>query len=562
MPENNRQILTTTLRLPDRLQEDALRLLEMSRQTVNNTLEALWPRLSEFGDGQGPAWKQVVGLVEAPAEQPSRVWRCEAETAGRILRSQAARKAAFDSLRGVLSEALIIAGEGTRRAHKNRRELSAHITALRDRVGNDADKLSLLMNVAEQACNFYLEHERFPDDYFTLQRIPTLSAGLLTLAGDDGPQKGQVYRFAMDEGKLHLSLKLLNETGEWAWHKSASIVLPDSARDLLARGQALAPQLRVMPKANGEEIVIIDLPVEVVVEALPRVDDCERVLAFDWGVRKLLTMVVVDRNGQQLARPLFFDSGGIDGKQARLRRQIDLLKAKRDKLPDNDPRRVPLQQAIDACWFAFARRNQALAHLAANLLIVVATLYGCQMIVGEDLTSLKTTGRGRSVQGRWRNWRNNTTLRSAITDNLRYKTRLTGLRLRFEFPRGTSHTCPHCGKSAHTFKSPDHREVCQWGAWLRCEACGWNGSRDYAAALNIARLGIAYVIHQRAFRLPDNTLNPVSYSGAGAAIPFPPPNDRVNTSMVSNTTASIRGWPGTVALKPRFHLNQCVDSCT
>jgi putative transposase len=562
MRENRRQVLTTTIRLPDGQQAASLRLLESARQATNSMLETLWPHLAEFEQGQGPAWKQVSSLLGAPAAHPSRVWRCEAETAGRILRSQAARKAAFDRLHGVLSEELIVPAKGGRTARKNRRELNARLAALREELGSDADKLMLLLNVAEQACNFYLAYGCFPDDYSTLQRVPVLAAGVLTFAGDDGPRQGQAYRLAVAGTCLEVALKVPGEAGGWKWLAPFRIELPDNARELLARGELLAPQLRVMTKANGEAVAVLDLPVEVPVAGLPKPEDCARVLAFDWGVRKLLTMVVVGRDGQQVSRPLFFDSGGLDGKQARLRRQIDLLKARRDKLPENAPRRTALDQEIEACWLAFTRRNQALAHLAANLLVLVATVYGCRLIVGEDLVSLKTMGRGRDVKGRWRNWRNNTTLRSAITNLLRYKARLAGIRLRFEFPRKTSHTCPRCGKPAHTFRSPQPGGVCEWGAWLRCESCGWNGSRDYAGALNIARLGIGYLVHQRAIHLADPILNPVSYSGTGAALPFPPPGVRLNGLVDSCTTCSVHGWLGSVTLKPLFHRRQCVDSYT
>src|SRR5258708_29559714 len=34
-------------------------------------------------------------------------------------------------------------------------------------------------------------------------------------------------------------------------------------------------------------------------------------------------------------------------------------------------------------------------------------------------------------------------------------------------------------------------------AWLKCSHCGWSGSRDYAAALNIARLGATFITHYR-----------------------------------------------------------------
>jgi transposase len=35
------------------------------------------------------------------------------------------------------------------------------------------------------------------------------------------------------------------------------------------------------------------------------------------------------------------------------------------------------------------------------------------------------------------------------------------------------------------------------GPWLRCFACGWNGARDYAAAINIALLGVAFLVQER-----------------------------------------------------------------
>src|SRR5947208_1951185 len=44
---------------------------------------------------------------------------------------------------------------------------------------NDAEKLMLLMNVAEQSCNFYLEHGEFPTSYLELQPVPLLEAKLL-----------------------------------------------------------------------------------------------------------------------------------------------------------------------------------------------------------------------------------------------------------------------------------------------------------------------------------------------------------------------------------------------
>jgi putative transposase len=559
------QLLTHSLRLPDACQADALRLLATSRESVNAVLVMLWPRLDEFVDGQHQAWKHLTSLLPAPHANGSRQWRCEAETAGRILRSQAARKAAFDALRTVLTEGLIQLATPKYRARKDRRALLQTVRDLRAKAADDADALGLLLNVAEQACNFYLEHDgRFPADYFELQPIPVLEAGLLTYAADDGPEKGQAYRLLFEKGVAKFTFRGPDASGAWRWWEPVDLPLPEQTLALVFLGVPAAPQLRAVVLPNQAPVAVLDLIFQMPAADLPDLSVCRRVLSFDWGVRKLLTATVLDVEGRQVSRPIFFDSGSFDGRQARLRRQIDQLKAKQDRLPKKDPDRVRFQRAIDLCWAAYDCRNRALAHLAANFLILVAGLYDCQVIAGEWLATLKSVGRGRDTRSRWRNWRNNTTLRSALTTLLEYKAKLAGFRTRFEYPRGTSHTCPRCGQPADTFKSPEHTAVSEWGAWLKCAACGWNGSRDYAAALNIGRLAVAYVMQvhtspeqkpKRGFRISDASreLKPVSYTGAGAALPFPPPGLSLicpKADPLRGTIFSIRGWPDAVTIHP------------
>ena len=100
------------------------------------------------------------------------------------------------------------------------------------------------------------------------------------------------------------------------------------------------------------------------------------------------------------------------------------------------------------------RSNNDLAHLAANILIVLASVWQADLISGESLKSLKSEGRGRSVKGRWANWRKNSQIRGALWRTLRYKCHLSGLHLVWQHPAGTTHTCPKCGKSAHTYSFP------------------------------------------------------------------------------------------------------------
>jgi hypothetical protein len=162
-------------------------------------------------------------------------------------------------------------------------------------------------------------------------------------------------------------------------------------------------------------------------------------------------------------------------------------------------------------------------------LLLLCHLHGCSLLSMESLKTLKTTGRGKGVRGRWRHYRNNSTIRGEIWRLLRYKCHLIGLRFHTEQPRGTSHTCPHCGQPAKTYRSPsDRTEAVKWGRWMSCENCHCNGDRDYCASINIARLGVAYLMQMkqsgkaRSCSIADPRVKPVSYTGAGAVLLLPP----------------------------------------
>lgn len=551
------QLLTYTLRLPDEAQADALRLLEASRQVINAVIKTLWPRLSEFANGNSQAWKHVTALLPQPHTNGNRQWRCEAETAGRVLRSQAKRKAAFEAIRPILGEGLIPQADNNRPARKNRKMLMEQVRELRAQAGDNAEKLMTLVNVTEQAFNFYLRHGYFPSTHEEMQPIPLLTTGLLTYAADDGAENGQAYRLRVDTQARLVWLKLRgpDKEGKWKWWENGvAIPLPEVTLRSLSNGVPAVPTLRAALQADGTQVAYLDFVVECPVPQPRAWDEVQNVLAFDWGVHTLITAVVLDRHGRQLSRPFFLDTGGFDGHQARLRRQIDKLKEKLSRLDPHTPKRVQLEQEIKRCWDAYSRRNRALAHLAANFLLTIAALYHCDVIAGEWLAPLRTIGRGQGVRGRWRNWRNNTTLRGEIWKVLKYKARLAGIRLRAEFPQGTSHTCPRCGHPAQTYKSPEHDEAVAWGRWLRCAACGWNGSRDYAAALNIGRLAVAFLNRgyssnlKRGFRIADDNPKPVSYIGMGAALPFPPPSKEARPFQ--HGTTNLVGWPKAARVHP------------
>ena len=567
------QPLTYDVRLPDEAQADALRLLDASRQVVNQALTLLWPHLDEFGKRLAtPAWKEVGKYLGSPDFHGDRQWRCESEAAGRLLRAQAERKKAFELIAPILSDGLIRPKTESKPAGKNRPAMKEAITTLQKSLENDDTSFVALQNVIEQACNYFFQQDRWPLSYEAMQPVPLLCVGMLTYAGDDGPEKGQAYRLALDldAGVARFRFRAPDESGVWRWRKGDTIIpLPECLHERLRDGELLAPTLREERRADGERFAVLDFVVEVRKETLPAWEHVERVLGADWGVHSLLTATAIDAHHEQVGRPFFLDTGGFDGRQARTRRQIDELKKKgaafeqeRDALAEAHPKRDWCERRlwlyrreIERCWRKYEQRNRALGHLASNVLLLLAKVHGCSLLSMESLKTLKTTGRGRDVRGRWRNYRNNATIRGEIWRLLRYKCHLVGLRFQTCPPRGTSHTCPHCGQPAKTYREPAQRSaVVKWGRWLWCEACGYNGDRDYCASLNIARLGIAYLQQMkqtskaRVCSITDPRVKPVSYTGTGSALLLPPTG--INPARhVRGKICYAPGWLGSAFLQ-------------
>jgi transposase len=346
--------------------------------------------------------------------------------------------------------------------------------------------------------------------------------------------------------------------------------------------------LRELRADDGSRVAVLDLVLEVPAQYVGDLERERRVLGWDWGVRSLITASIVEPGGEgeesfhQISRPVFLDTGGLDGRQARLRREIDRLKACRERYVKlvraaviaRVERKVPLpahlqkwQDRIDAyeariklCWKKYEKRNRELAHLASNLLILLALLHDCRLICGEDLRTLKTIGRGRGVRGRWRNWRNNSQVRGELWRVLKYKCYLLGIRLRDVPADGTTHTCPHCHQPAKTYRSPakaDRRSAEHWAPWLICRnpACRWNGARDYAASLNIARLGMAFLVtyhttrRYQEYRMtdPKKLVKPVSYTGAGATLLLP--SQGLTARPSQGKCVYYAGWMASIALR-------------
>ena len=585
--DRDQQSLSYPLRLPNEAQADALRLLDVSREVVNAVITSLWPRLDEFSTRETKyAYKQVEEMISSPAAHGHRQWRCEAEQAGRILRGQAERKSAFALILPILEQGMIQPKTEAKRAGKNRKAIKQALTDLRE-ANSDGGNAVELQNLIEQACNFYLANGGFPESYEQMQTIPVLKTGILPYAGDDGPAMGQSYRMQIDleQKQVTLAIRYPDEAGQWArtWReKTTKMALPEQILARLKQGEALAPSLREINHPDGTRYAVLDFIVQVPVTEAASWSSMRSVLGFDWGVRTLVTASVVDLEGHQVGRPFFLDTGPFDGRQARTRRQIDLLKSKvarlearRDGFPEGDPRREPttrqlavLRREIAQCWRKYEARNKDLAHLAANVLLLLATASGCELIAGESLKSMKSTGRGRNTQGRWRNWRNNAQIRGELWHTLRYKCFLSGIRLEWQQPRKTSHTCPHCGKPADTYRSPAHLDtVNDWGAWLVCSNshCQWNGSRDYAASLNIARLGVTEILHAQTTgriyhpSIADAAVKAVSYMGTVAVLRLPPPVPRGRLLYAGRIY--LNGWRNSVKLRSSYSTETMLKLC-
>ncbi len=579
------QPLAYHLRLPDAAHPQALALLLQARDFINVALVALWPRLEEFrGERTSPAWKHVETMYAWPAGIGNRLGRCLAEQVGRILRTQAARKQLFDVIAPVLHQGMIHPADDKQpKPGKNRWQIRQDLQALTSVTDNGGDYVAF-MSLVEQACNYYLKHGQFPQSYEEIQPIPIMEAAQIPYAADDGMAQGQAFQLRLDQDKREalLWLRAPNDDGTWDRHwrdeaRATVLKLPDCVVARLQVGEPMAPTLRLVASPDHLDYVVLDFFIETPTHVPPEWATMRRVLGFDWGVRTLVTASVLESGEEdaayrQVSRPFFLDTGLFDGAQARTRRQIDQLKAcierlklKREALPETDVRRgfydqkiAPYEVEKKRCWKKYQQRNRALAHLAANVLILLAWVFDCELIVGESLKTLKSTGRGKGVKGRWTHWRNNSQIRGEIWRVLHYKCYMVGLRLESQVPNHTSHTCPRCSKPAHTYAAPDRlTTVVEAGHWLYCAACGFHADRDYAASLNIARLGLAWLRqYQRTgrlhrFTITDHSVKSVSYTGTDAALPLPPTTPLSRPS--SDGSIFISGWTQSVRFSSSYH---------
>jgi transposase len=297
---------------------------------------------------------------------------------------------------------------------------------------------------------------------------------------------------------------------------------------------ALKPDLR-LANIHGELLPVLDYKVQI---QGAKKKSSPYFLTVDWGIRKLLTVCVFDKDGNQVCPPIFLNFEPIQQKLLRIRKEIDELKAQRDSLPKHSSLWKKYNKEIARRWRKFRAIQKELAHLAANVIVLIAQIYNCSAIYTEWLKSLKSTKYSRRL-----NWLINTTVRQAIYDLVAYKAALVGIELKRPVqPYGTSQYCPRCGKKGIHTKSAHDKQEFNAGGWFFCPSCGFNADRDYVACCNLARK----VLYGNLRDLDKG----ISYT----AIPISDSLFRQSKLPRERLHRHLNGWKEVISLTPQRHF--------
>ena len=447
------QTLTYPLPIRGQSVECLLCTLSHTQAVANEYLKQGYNRLilQSLRDSGKKAYKILEPLLPRPAGLPSRVNRGILEVTGRTLRAISDRQYLFEQL---LSLDMAVTQWDYRA-----------LIADRDLY----KKSQYVANLREQTLNYIAKHGIPPEDFFQLQPSPRLHRSIISYAPDDG----QALRLRPCQDGVRLALKVLGDEDQWQWI-TVDVPLPKHLRS----ASTAAPDLR-LACVHGRWLPVLDYKIERPCVPYQR---SQYFLTVDWGVRKLVSVCVFDRQGRQVTPPMFLNLRPLQKKLLRIRREIDHLKSHRDKQPARSGLWRKYNREIARRWRRFRAIDRAMAHLASGFITLIAQLYNCSDIYVEWLKSLKSKDKTRQ-----RNWCINTTVRQAIYDRLAYKARLVGIKLHKPLPPGgTSQYCPRCGRKGKTVKAPDKPWQCKGGGWFVCE-CGFNADRDYVATCNLAR---------------------------------------------------------------------------
>jgi len=476
--------------------------------------------LEMLSGSEKKAYKVLEPLVTSKWKKriPSRINRGVLEITGRVLRTINARRNLFE---------LLSTSYGDNPCQWDYRKLIEYQGIY--------VKAMYVQNLAEQTENFlkrkekpakdlfgFLQNkEKSGKDFFEIQARPRLKQAILSFAPDDG----QAIQMERHEDYLVLRLKVL-EDDKWKW-VSLAVTLPPFLRSYMA----VAPDIRVVC-VHGEWVPVLDYKIQRPCE---EEKETPYFLTVDWGVRKLITVCVFDRQEHQICPPIFLKFETIHNKLSRIRTEIDALKAKRDSWPRNSSLWAKYNREIARRWRKFRAIQKELAHLASSVIVLIAQIYGCSEIYVEWLKGLKSQKYGHSL-----NWLINTTVREAIYEKVAYKAKLVGIELKRPVqPYGTSQYCPRCGKKGIHTQAPNQTAEVKSGGWFLCPSCGYNADRDYVACCNLARK----VLYGN---LKDN-LNVIAYK----AIKISDLLFRQSSCFRKRLRQHLNGWKAVISLQPQ-----------
>jgi putative transposase len=476
--------LSLPIRLPFEERERHDRLDTLTTRVANALIKRYWTpeHLEGIDDYSYQAWKyfdENEAFTDIKLYLPSRYKRCVMQKVGETMRSHADKREAFQSIQSVLPD------------HKIRR---IHTRRIKEQLWDSEEylKSGYVDLLIGQLNSYYGKHGRFPESYFEMQDCPSYSKGVLPYSADDGPTSGQAVKYTYDEDAETLTVKLKTpdtlapETrGDWTWTEH-TLEGYEAFHELLEHGSLSAPSFQPAQTKTGDTYYELSFPVEVEHQEKP--DDVETVLAIDGGLRKDATEVVVNEDGEQLSVPYFIQNTGRERMQnlARERNQLNSkLAYLRRQGRDHTESFTHVQAEYERVNNKIRHKREQLVHDVANQVLALALVYDVDAIVHEDLRSLSPPrGEGQL------SWELSSWARREIISKIEYRAEIAGLHVERVRPGNTSRSCPRCGSTGHTTKSPDHVHEVWWGGHFRCDnaRCGFQADRDYVGAVNVARV--------------------------------------------------------------------------
>jgi len=470
--------------LPFEERERHARLDMLTTRVANTLIERYWTpeHLTGIDEYSYQAWKYLdedEAFADVDLYLPSRYKRCVMQKVGETLRSHADKREAFQTIHPVLPD------------HKIRR---IHTRRIKEQLWDSEEylKSGYIDLLIGQLNSYYDRHGQYPESYFDLQERPSYSKGVLPYSADDGPTSGQAVKYDYDEDTQTLTVKLKTpdvvepETrDDWTWTEH-TLEGYEAFHELLEHGTLSAPSFHPTQNKTGDDYYELSFPVEVEHAAKPA--DVETVLAIDGGLQKDATAVIVNEDGEQLSVPYFIQNTERERMRTLARERTQLnskLAYLRRQGRDHTESFKHVQAEYERVNNKIPHKREQLVHDVANQVLALALVYDVDAIVHEDLRSLSPPrGEGQL------SWELSSWARREIISKIEYRADVVGLHVERVYAGNTSRSCPRCGSTGHTIKSPGHFHEVWWGGHFRCDnaRCGYQADRDYVGAVNVARV--------------------------------------------------------------------------